>query len=931
MRPTTRSLLHKALHAILLLSLSLFSTGNISSAQAQAQDSLFTEVNALRSLDAPVPPMAAVRSRPVGINFNVLAGPQGDVGSQSLKGNIIRMNLFEDTVYDVVVDSVEASASGGTAWNAHIDGLFPSYAYMVYTDGVFAAHVASPEGVYEVQYAAEDVYTVSELDHSLYPDDIVLEPALPKNALPPVELDVSVQAITYIDVMVVYTSRAVTAAGGASAMNARVDLAVQETNQSYINSNVNQRINLVYQGEITYNEEANPDFSTTLNRLTGKADGFMDNVHSLRDTYNADLVSLFIEGTQYCGIAWMMSSVSVSFESSAFSVVAQSCATGYYSFAHEMGHNMGSRHDTYVDPKNTPYPYSHGFTYPAAGWRSIMAYNNACLAVQQDCTRLQYWSNPTVNYGGVAMGNASNADNHASLNNTAATVAAFRAGAASGFNKASPSNGATSQPVTNLGLSWDTSAGATQYGVCYDTSDNDTCDSSWQNKGNVTSTTITGLSNNTTYYWQVRAVNAVGTTYADSSNWHSFTTTATLPAGWTDVKAFVGTAQHGTHSLESGQIVRESYTGVNAGPVQIASTTAMAVIAAERLIYKVGGINTSFTEMMALPNKQLDTTYWLPWYNNNGGDLDTQLRFANVSTEEAHVDVFIGDLDVPIASYTLQPGESRRESFPGVNAGPVKIVSDQDIVAAERLIYKVGGISTSFSEMMALPQDQLDTTYWLPWYNNGKDLDTQLRFANVSTEEAHVQIFIGDLTIPIASYTLQPGESTRQNFGDINDGPVKIVSDQAIVAAERLIYKVGGVAVSFTETMALPQKHVDKIFWLPWYNNVGLDTQLRIANVSGLNATVTVTIGGVPMDPIDLPTGESTRVNFPSNAGPVQIESDQNIVVAERLIYKAAGGVNTSFSEMMALPAKQLDTRYWLPWYNNNGRDLDTQLRFGVP
>jgi hypothetical protein len=49
-------------------------------------------------------------------------------------------------------------------------------------------------------------------------------------------------------------------------------------------------------------------------------------------------------------------------------------------------------------------------------------------------------------------------------------------------------------------------------------------------------------------------------------------------------------------------------------------------VAAERLIYKVGGVNTSFSEMMALPDNLLDTTYWFPWYNNN--DLDTQLRFG---------------------------------------------------------------------------------------------------------------------------------------------------------------------------------------------------------------------------------------------------------------------------------------------------------------
>ena len=50
------------------------------------------------------------------------------------------------------------------------------------------------------------------------------------------------------------------------------------------------------------------------------------------------------------------------------------------------------------------------------------------------------------------------------------------------------------------------------------------------------------------------------------------------------------------------------------------------IVAAERVIYKVGSIPTSFTEMMGLPNLQLDTIYWLPWYNNTG--LDAQLRFG---------------------------------------------------------------------------------------------------------------------------------------------------------------------------------------------------------------------------------------------------------------------------------------------------------------
>jgi hypothetical protein len=57
----------------------------------------------------------------------------------------------------------------------------------------------------------------------------------------------------------------------------------------------------------------------------------------------------------------------------------------------------------------------------------------------------------------------------------------------------------------------------------------------------------------------------------------------------------------------------------------------------------------------------------------------------------------------------------------------VKIISNGNIVAAERVIYNVNNTPTSFTEMMGLPANQLDDTYWMPWYNN-VDLDTQLRF-----------------------------------------------------------------------------------------------------------------------------------------------------------------------------------------------------------
>jgi uncharacterized protein YcfL len=389
-----------------------------------------------------------------------------------------------------------------------------------------------------------------------------------------------------------------------------------------------------------------------------------------------------------------------------------------------------------------------------------------------------------------------------------------------------------------------------------------------------------------------------------------------------------GTAR-GNFSACPRQVLQKSLAGINNGPVQIRSLDNLPSIAAARAIYKVNGVNTSFTEMMGMPNSQLDNVYWLPWYNNVG--LDTQLRFANVSGATASVHVSIGGQEMAGSPFTLVPGDSTRKSFPGIDKGPVKIESDQNIVAAERVIYKVNGAGTSFTEMMGLPESQLDTTYWLPWYNN-KDLDTQLRFANVSALTATVHVSIAGQEMPGSPFTLNSGKSRRVSFAGVNNGPVKIESDNPIVAAERLIYKAaGGVATSFSEMMALPNSQLSTTYWLPWYDNVGLNTQLRFANVSGSPASVHVYIGGEEMagSPFTVAAGASTRASFAGvNNGPVQIVSNVDIVAAARLIYKV-NNTPASFSEIIGLPAGQLDTSYWLPWYNNV--ELNTQLRFGTP
>jgi hypothetical protein len=96
------------------------------------------------------------------------------------------------------------------------------------------------------------------------------------------------------------------------------------------------------------------------------------------------------------------------------------------------------------------------------------------------------------------------------------------------FNKSSPANDLTEQHLS-LTFSWAPSTGATGYDICaFDTSNDNVCNGggAWYDMGTGTSVYVSGLIENTSYYWQVRARNASGTVYANKGTWWSFKTNA---------------------------------------------------------------------------------------------------------------------------------------------------------------------------------------------------------------------------------------------------------------------------------------------------------------------------------------------------------------------------------------------------------------------
>ncbi len=222
-----------------------------------------------------------------------------------------------------------------------------------------------------------------------------------------------------IDVLVAYTPN-VRDIYGTAGTEALIVQAVAETNQAYSNSGISQRINLVHTVATDYTESG--DTSEDLSRLTATDDGYLDNLHALRDSYGADQVVMLIKGGSYCGFAYRMGTLSTGFASRAFSIVRHDCATGYYSFAHELGHNQGAHHEL-ENGDGAIYEYAHGYQDYSNRFRTVMAVS--CSG----CTRVDHFSNPDVLYNGFPTGDTTVSNNARTLNETAATVASFRAGA----------------------------------------------------------------------------------------------------------------------------------------------------------------------------------------------------------------------------------------------------------------------------------------------------------------------------------------------------------------------------------------------------------------------------------------------------------------------------------------------------------------------
>ncbi len=205
-----------------------------------------------------------------------------------------------------------------------------------------------------------------------------------------------------IDVLVAYTDGA--ASHYANIERELISGAIERANLSFRLSNLDHiRLRLVHSYRTAYVEQEHDTHFDHVWRFADKGDGYMDEVHGLRDLHRADVAILIVDDAKGCGLATRVRADA----DEAFAVVHHACAAANLTLAHEVGHIIGASHDL---------AYANG-----SKWRDIMSYKQRC----GDCPRLPIWSNPLVLVAGEPAGTAQ-LNNARVIAEQAARVAAFR-------------------------------------------------------------------------------------------------------------------------------------------------------------------------------------------------------------------------------------------------------------------------------------------------------------------------------------------------------------------------------------------------------------------------------------------------------------------------------------------------------------------------
>jgi hypothetical protein len=314
----------------------------------------------------------------------------------------VEVTLPNGQKYSLVFELAQDHGNGIRSWIGYVKGL-GNHARVIITNGPGGSFgsISTPAGEFRlVPGPGNDWLIDAKAEEALLPppgpveNDALIPPPAPKRAVDKFNApDIFVPVAGYnsvafakstptpnyvIDLYIVYTTGFAQALG--TNVMTRLNFLVTRANTTYTDSEVAMTLRLVGASMVNYSDATSDStalYAVTPGCTSGCAEAFdsatFGSIESLRAAAGADLVALLRNGSGFggSGIAWVGSTSPNPLYS--YSVVT-GCTQGCESvFIHELGHNMGNKHDRYTNAWQSggtaggAYPNAFGYAFCKSG------------------------------------------------------------------------------------------------------------------------------------------------------------------------------------------------------------------------------------------------------------------------------------------------------------------------------------------------------------------------------------------------------------------------------------------------------------------------------------------------------------------------------------------------------------------------------------
>jgi hypothetical protein len=317
------------------------------------------------------------------VKFN-LPGIQEDIYATAVS---VRHKLDSSFVWYGIIDCYE-----GDLMLTSKDGI--TVGYLNYKDKTYTLRKLCGDDVVLIAHTEDHI--AHKCGNSIELNTRNHEIGLPQHDDPP-------QFSCISTILVLYTD----AAQAAAHPESEAELLVENINQALANSQVSHRVRMVGVEHIDWDETGNAQ----ADRITIISD---PQATALRNQYSADMVMVLTGsyGSLY-GISWLDQLN----DEHAYTLTAITSPPGRHTFAHEWAHNLGAKHDSPINSVYSPI-FAHGYQF--SNGITILG-----LLGGSGSRRLHY-SNPDVEFNGVATGVVDLRDNAKQLDNQGCTIASYR-------------------------------------------------------------------------------------------------------------------------------------------------------------------------------------------------------------------------------------------------------------------------------------------------------------------------------------------------------------------------------------------------------------------------------------------------------------------------------------------------------------------------